>query len=226
LNKKRAVILNTAIVFGFFAIFLRLTSLMILDHKALADKAKLQQIKAEDIHATRGNIFDRKGRELAVNVELESLYCDVKEVDIDKEKMTKLSTALGVEPKVIQAKFQPNKRFTWINRKLTPETTRRVRAVLGIGQKPRSSTLTGFGFVPEAKRFYPKGMLASHVIGTVGLDNQPLEGVELKYDKYLKTSGGKVYFERDASGKMLSSGVDMEAKGNDLLLTLDEDSSI
>jgi cell division protein FtsI (penicillin-binding protein 3) len=34
--------------------------------------------------------------------------------------------------------------------------------------------------------------------------------------------GGKVYFERDASGKMLSSGVDMEAKGNDLLLTLDE----
>lgn len=195
---------------------------MIFDHKVLADKAKLQQIKAEDIHATRGNIFDRKGRELAVNVELESLYCDAKEVDIDKEKMTKLSTALGVEPKVIQAKFQPNKRFTWINRKLTPETTERVRAVLGIGQKSRSSTLTGFGFVPEAKRYYPKGMLASHVIGTVGLDNQPLEGVELKYDKYLKTSGGKVYFERDASGKMLSSGVDMEAKGNDLLLTLDE----
>ncbi len=195
---------------------------MIFDHKVLADKAKLQQIKAEDIHATRGNIFDRKGRELAVNVELESLYCDAKEVDIDTEKMTKLSTALGVEPKVIQAKFQPNKRFIWINRKLTPETTQRVRAVLGIGQKSRSSTLTGFGFVPEAKRFYPKGMLASHVIGTVGLDNQPLEGVELKYDKYLKTSGGKVYFERDASGKMLSSGVDMEAKGNDLLLTLDE----
>ena len=195
---------------------------MIFDHKVLADKAKLQQIKAEDIHATRGNIYDRRGRELAVNVELESLYCDAKEVDIDREKMTKLSTALGMEPKVIQAKFQPNKRFTWINRKLTPETTQKVMAVLGIGQKPRSSAATGFGFVPEAKRFYPKGMLAAHVIGTVGLDNQPLEGVELKYNKYLKTLGGKVYFERDASGKMLSSGVDMEAKGNDLLLTLDE----
>ncbi len=195
---------------------------MIFDHKVLADKAKLQQIKAEDIQAMRGNIYDRRGRELAVNVELESLYCDAKEVDIDKEKMTKLSTALGMEPKVIQAKFQPNKRFTWINRKLKPETTRRVMAVLGMGQKSRSTTAAGFGFVPEAKRFYPKGMLAAHIIGTVGLDNQPLEGIELKYDKYLRTAGGKVYFERDASGKMLSSGVDMEAKGNDLLLTLDE----
>jgi cell division protein FtsI/penicillin-binding protein 2 len=222
LNKKRAIILNTAVVFGFFAIFLRLTSLMILDHKVLAEKAKLQQMKAEDIQAMRGNIYDRKGREFAVNLELESLYCDSKEVDIDSEKMGKLATALGMEPRVIQAKFQPNKRFTWINRKLAPETIRRVRAVLGIERNTRSQAAAGFGFVPEAKRFYPKGMLAAHVVGTVGLDNQPLEGVELKYDKYLKTSGGKVLFERDASGKMLSSGVNMESRGNDVLLTIDE----
>ena len=33
--------------------------------------------------------------------------------------------------------------------------------------------------VPDVGRFYPKGSLASHVIGFVGVDNQPLEGVEL-----------------------------------------------
>jgi cell division protein FtsI (penicillin-binding protein 3) len=60
------------------------------------------------------------------------------------------------------------------------------------------------------------------VIGTVGRENQPLEGLELKYDKYLRTAGRKVYFARDASGKKLSSGVDLEAKGNDLVLTIDE----
>jgi cell division protein FtsI (penicillin-binding protein 3) len=195
---------------------------MVFDHKVLAEKAKLQQMKAEDIHATRGNIYDRRGREFAVNLELESLYCDAKEASLDGEKIGKLATALGMEPRVVLAKFQPGKRFTWINRKLAPDTTQRVRTVLGIGQNTRSATAAGFGFVPEAKRFYPKGMLAAHVVGTVGLDNQPLEGVELKYDRYLKTSGGKVYFERDASGKMLSSGVDMEARGNDVLLTLDE----
>jgi len=56
----------------------------------------------------------------------------------------------------------------------------------------------------------------------VGLENQPLEGIELKYDKYLRTAGRKVYFARDASGSKLSSGEDLEAKGNDLLLTIDE----
>lgn len=222
LNKKRAIILNTAVIFGFCAICLRLTFLMVFDHKALAEKAKLQQIKAEDIHAMRGNIYDRRGREFAVNVELESLYCDAKEVDIDSEGIGRLATALGMEAKFIQAKFQPNKRFTWINRKLSPETTQKVRAALGIEQKAGASAAAGFGFVPEAKRFYPKGMLAANVVGTVGMDNQPLEGIELKYDKYLRTTGGKVYLERDASGKMLSPGVNMETRGDDILLTLDE----
>ena len=65
-------------------------------------------------------------------------------------------------------------------------------------------------------------MLAAHVIGTVGLENQPLEGIELKYDKYLRSAGGKVYVERDASGNMLFSGEDMESNGNNVILTIDE----
>ena len=132
---------------------------MIFDHKALAEKAKLQQMKAEDIQATRGNIYDRKGREFAVNLELESLYCDAKEVDIDGEKMAKLSTALGMEPKVIQAKFQPNKRFTWINRKLSPETIQRVRAVLGIGQNTRSQATRGSDSYRRPSAFIQKACL-------------------------------------------------------------------
>ena len=223
MNKKRSVILNTAIIFGFFAIFLRLTDLMIFNHKILAEKAKLQQIKVEDIQVRRGNIYDRKGREFAVNVELESLYCDSREVAIDKGRMKKLSAVLGTDEKVIQAKFQPEKRFTWIDRKLSPDTAKKVKTILCMDRKTRESPqVKGFGFVPEARRLYPKGTLASHIIGTVGLDNQPLEGVELKYDRYLKISGGKVYFERDASGRMLSSGVATEAKGNNIRLTIDE----
>lgn len=220
MNRKRAVILNTAIFFGFLVIFLRLTDLMVFNHKLLAEKAKSQQIKAEDIQVRRGNIYDRKGRPFAVNMDLESLYCDGKEVSIDRERLTRLSGLLGVKPEAVSAKFEPEKRFVWLNRKLDPRVTRQIRAVLGT--QDGSGEVKGFGFVPEAKRFYPNGRLASHIIGAVGLDNQPLEGLELKYNRYLKTSGGKVYFSRDASGRMLSSGVNMEAKGNDVLLTIDE----
>ncbi len=222
MNKKRTIILNTAVVFGFFIVFFRLAGLMVFDHRILSEKAKSQQIKAQEIRVTRGNIYDRRGRDLAVNMELESLYCDAREVTIDRNRMARLSAALGVSPGVIQAKFQQDKRFTWINRKLAPETVQRVKNALGMEKKESDTSARGFGFMPEAKRFYPKGNLASHIIGSVGLDNQPLEGIELKYDGHLKTSGGKVYFSRDASGKMLSPGVEMEARGNDILLTIDE----
>ena len=212
MNRKRIDILNTIIVFGFFAIFLRLTDLMIFNHKIYSERAKSQQGRAEDIQVRRGNIYDRKGRAFAVNLELESLFCDAEELVVDNGRLKKLAGILGTDTKVIQAKFDQGKRFLWMNRKLAPDKAGEIKKL----------NIKGLGFVPEAKRYYPKGELASHVIGMVGLENQPLEGIELKYDKYLRTAGRKVYFGRDASGKKLSSGEDLEAKGNDLLLTIDE----
>jgi cell division protein FtsI (penicillin-binding protein 3) len=212
LSKKRIIILNTAIIFGFFAVFFRLTDLMILNHTVYREKAKSQQTKAEDIQIRRGTIYDRQGREFAVDLEKESFYCNPKVTQLDSETMMYLSNILGMQPKAIRTKFRSDKKFAWINRKLSSDVV----------QKIRNLEMKGCGFLPEVKRFYPKGNLASHIIGAVGLDNQPLEGIELGYDRYLKTSGGKVFFSRDASGRMLSSGVEMEAKGNNILLTIDE----
>jgi cell division protein FtsI/penicillin-binding protein 2 len=212
MSKKRAVILHTAIIFSFILVSLRLADLMIIDHKRLTAKAQQQHIKVEDIQVRRGTIFDRKGRELALNLELESLYCDPEALTADKEDIKKLASLVNKEPRRILAKIPDEGRFVWIKRKLAPE----------IADKVRDLDIEGLGFVTEAKRVYPKGELASHIIGFVGIDNQALEGVELKFDKYLTAKGGKVLLERDASGKTLSSGVNMEAKGNNIVLTIDE----
>ena len=212
MSKKRAVILHTAIIFSFILVSLRLADLMIIDHKRLTEKAQQQYIKVEDIQVRRGTIFDRRGRELALNLELESLYCDPEALTADKEDIKKLASLVNKEPRRILAKIPDEGRFVWIKRKLAPE----------IADKVRDLDIEGLGFVTEAKRVYPKGELASHIIGFVGIDNQALEGVELKFDKYLTAKGGKVLLERDASGKTLSSGVNMEAKGNNIVLTIDE----
>jgi cell division protein FtsI/penicillin-binding protein 2 len=212
MSKKRAVILHTAIIFSFILVSLRLADLMIIDHKRLTEKAQQQHIKVEDIQVRRGTIFDRRGRELALNLELESLYCDPEALTADKEDIKKLASLVNKEPRRILAKIPDEGRFVWIKRKLAPE----------IADKVRDLDIEGLGFVTEAKRVYPKGELASHIIGFVGIDNQALEGVELKFDKYLTAKGGKVLLERDASGKTLSSGVNMEAKGNNIVLTIDE----
>lgn len=185
---------------------------MIVNHGLFKEKARSQQIKAEDIQVRRGAIYDRRGREFAVNIELESLYSDPEETAIDKIKTKRLASLLNIDAKVIEAKLSQKKRFVWLKRKLDPDTADSIRQL----------NIQGLGFITEAKRVYPRDELASHIIGAVGLDNQPLEGIELKFNKYLTAAGGKVYFPRDASGKMLSAGVDMESKGNDIVLTIDE----
>ncbi len=212
MNKKRAIILSTVVIFSFFAVFLRLIDLMILDHKRLLTEAKKRHIKVEDIQVRRGIIFDRRGRELALNLELESLYCDPENLDLGNDGVIKLASVMAKEPRVILSKIPAGGRFAWVERKLEPDTVERIKGL----------NIKGLGFITEAKRFYPKGELASHILGFVGIDNQALEGVELKYDRYLKTTGGKVFFGRDASGKILSSGVEIETKGNNIVLTIDE----
>jgi len=210
--RKRAIILNTAIIFGFVAVFFRLVDLMILNHGRLSERAKMQQLKQEDIQVRRGIIFDRRGRELGVNLEVESLYCDPDVVTSPQSAAYNLSRIINKRPEVILAKFSSGGRFVWVERKLNPE----------ISEKIKRMDIKGLGFMPDAKRFYPKGRLASHVIGAVGIDNQALEGVELKYDKFLKRAGGKILVTRDARGRTLSSGVDIESKGNNVVLTIDE----
>jgi cell division protein FtsI (penicillin-binding protein 3) len=211
-RRKRTVILNTIIIFSFAAIFIRLADIMVLKNRFYSEKARAQQIKTEDIQARRGNIYDRMGRDVAVNLELESLYCDPEEAGTNPETIRRLSTILRAEPKAIRAKLSQEKRFVWVDRKLPLETADKIRKL----------KMKGLGFMPEAKRFYPKGTLASHIIGAVGAENQPLEGIELKYDKFLRTAGGKVHVARDAGGRVLSTGAAMETKGNDVFLTIDE----
>jgi cell division protein FtsI/penicillin-binding protein 2 len=212
LNKKRAVILNTVVIFSFFLVSLRLVDLMIVHHKRFYDSAQKQHIKVEDIQVRRGIIVDRRGRELALNLDLDSIYADPKHLDREGNGVKRLASAIAREPKAVLAKIPDKGRFIWVERKLDPGTAEKIRAL----------KIEGLGFLPEAKRFYPKADLASHILGFVGMDNQALEGIELKFDKYLKTSGGKVTVERDAGGRTLSPGVNTEVKGNNIVLTIDE----
>lgn len=212
MHKKRAIILNTAIIFSFFLVSLRLIDLMILNHERFSERAKSQHVKVEDIQVRRGMIFDRQGRELALNIDLESLFCDPETLSLNDDNLIRLSSLISKEPRAVLSKIPQEGRFAWLGRKLEPDISDEVRRL----------NIKGLGFVTEAKRFYPKGKLASHILGFVGIDNQALEGVELKYDKYMNTVGGKVSFGRDASGRTLSSGVDREVKGNNIVLTIDE----
>ncbi|MBI5789532.1 MAG: serine hydrolase [Candidatus Schekmanbacteria bacterium] len=159
----------------------RLYRLQITEHKVLAAKAETQY-KPKIKEIMRGAIFDRRGRELAVSLPVESAYL-VPAYFRNTADLNPIAGVLEVRPEKIQELTNQRKSFVWLKRRLSPR------------QKQELSDLKtdGIGFVTEKQRFYPKKTLASHLIGFVGVDGNGLEGLEFQFERYLtndKTSAG------------------------------------
>jgi cell division protein FtsI (penicillin-binding protein 3) len=209
---KRVVIMSTAVIFCFALVVFRLAVLMLFDHNRLAAKAQSQYTGTRDVRFERGRIFDRRGRAIAVNVEAYSVYCNPKEIASPREAARAVAKVTGDKVLDIYRKMTSTKGFVWIKRKLNRDAAQALRAL----------DLEGVGFLPDVKRFYPKGSLASHVLGFLGVDSQPLEGTELMYNEYLEGWEVTVPVARDAGGRTLSEGYDFRSGGSSVVLTLDE----
>ncbi len=82
--------------------------------------------------------------------------------------------------------------------------------------------LPGIGMLPDSRRIYPQGELAAQVIGTVGIDNQGLTGLEAAEDETLHGTDGEREVVRDALGDELERNTVAGAQtGSDMTLTID-----
>ena len=125
------------------------------------------------ISASRPAILDRNGLEMAVDIRVPSLYAEPRRIiDVD-EAVEKLRTVLpDLDAKWLRTKLSGDKGFVWIKRELTPEIEDKIYQ-LGI---------PGLEFLTESKRFYPGGPEASHILGSVNVDNQGIGGIEQYVD--------------------------------------------
>ncbi len=212
--KKRLIILICIISAGFAAITGKLAYIMLINHQWYAEKAMKQQVKSEEMPVKRGLILDRRGREIGINVDAESIYCNPAEISESEANTVaaNLSKITGKQSDVIRTKINSNSRFCWIERKISAQTAEMIK----------KTKINGVGLMTEVKRVYPKGNLASHIVGFVDIDNRGIEGIEQKYDKYLTAAGEKIVSYRDAKGNLLSKGGLKEIKGNNIFLTIDE----
>ncbi len=162
----------------------------------------------------RGIIYDRNLRELAVSINLNSIFADPQEIEDKEDAAKKLSKALGIGTDKMLQKINEKTRFAWIARKVQPDIERDIRRL----------KIKGIGFIKEPHRVYPNGTLASHIVGFSGMDNDGLEGVELLYDKFLKGAVGWRYTIRDAKKREVLGYEFREippADGNEVILTID-----
>lgn len=212
--KVRILLLAILIAIGLSAGISRLFYLQAFKNNELSKIAVRQHQKTVALEPLRGTIYDRKGRVLAVNLDVESVYAVPSEIENTYEAARRLSKLLNEDFRVIERKLKSDKGFVWIARKLDPNISTRIK----------NEDLEGIGFIKESKRFYPKKELFGQLIGFAGLDNTGLSGIEARYDEFLKGEDGFIILERDARGSHIfpSSGYKPPVKGRDIILTIDE----
>ena len=190
----------------------RLVELQILQYPAMRERARRQQTRVFHVSPKRGVIYDRKNRELAVSIKVESVFAVPPEVESKSRTAALLAAVLGLDEKQLVNRLKRSRSFCWIKRKVDfPEI-----------EKVRQLNLAGVYFEAESKRYYPKRELAAHVLGYVGMDNEGLAGLEYFYEKIVRGKAGRVLLMTDAKNRSFSSPERPPTSGADLVLTMDE----
>jgi len=196
---------------------LRLVYLQVYESSTLAQRAERQQERMVKLDPKRGTIYDRMGRELAVSLDVDSVYGVPSRIDNPREVAQQLSRILHENPRLLERKLAGDKHFVWLSRKVEPAKAEQVKE-LGTAD---------VGLQAEAKRFYPNKSLAGSLLGFTGMDNKGLEGLERAYDKELRGVSGWVLAEKDAVGRTVFPGgpgfqYQLPKPGLDIVLTVDE----
>lgn len=192
----------------------RLWSVQVRDHESYLRRAMRQQQQVLELDPPRGTIYDRRGRELAVSVAVESAFAVPREVGEPDAAAAAIARLTGADTARLQRLLASDREFVWVARKLDPPQARALRA----------AALPGIYFLEESKRYYPMREVAAAVLGYVGTDHHGLAGLEAEWERAVAGVPGRRTVLRDARQTTLAS-LDLEISepqpGEDLVLTLD-----
>jgi cell division protein FtsI (penicillin-binding protein 3) len=181
--------------------------------QSLGRMAATQHRQTVTLAANRGVIYDRHGLPLALGEQMTTVYADPLQVRDPAAVAPIVARILRLDPKDVFAKLSDRTRgFVYVERKADPK-----RAAALVARR-----ITGLGFYPEERRFYPQHGVAAQVLGYAGVDNRGLSGLELALDKPLAGRPGRETLIRDPFGHVLDSVVSSPARdGRDAYLTID-----
>jgi len=213
--RLRLMLLALGVCLWAGVIVVRLVQLQVLDRSKYEVQAARQSERTINLDPRRGPILDRNGRQLAVSVDVESIYAVPTDIDDPVRSARELATALQLDAaarRTLQAQLQRTRAFVWVRRKVDAATAQAVRDL----------QLEGVGFVTENRRYYPQRELASQVIGYVGLDNTGMSGIEYAFEDDIKGRAQKMVIRTDARRRPLGHIDKPSTDGHTVVLTLDE----
>lgn len=215
---KRIAFLETALLLAFIIVIIDIFCIMVVLGPERLEVAVQQWTRTSTITANRGRIVDCNGKVLATTGAVYKILLWPKNITSGSEERVarELSDALDLDfDYVYKCATNKTRSEFVIKRQVDSKTVSNVRSL----------KLSGVGIANDSKRYYPYGTLLSQVIGFTTRDNVGQSGLELKYDKYLTGSDGKLISETDSSGNPLAYGYTQyedPIDGAKIVLTVDQ----
>jgi cell division protein FtsI/penicillin-binding protein 2 len=213
LIERRIGLLFAAFLLLFALILVRAVWLQGVRGGELRADAVSQQTETVTVPGFRGRILDRAGEPLAVSEEAATVFATPYQVRDPADAASRLAPLLDVpEDTLLDSLSNRESGFVYLAREVDLVTADRVRKL----------HLDGIGILPDSRRVYPQGHLATQVIGAVGTENQGLTGLESGYEDVVGGTDGQAKVTKDALGDTIErETVEGQSTGEDLKLTLD-----
>ena len=200
-------------------IIFRLFWLQVVRHNEFEERAQKQQQRTFEVAPRRGVLYDRNLHELAMTVQVDSIYAVPTEIDDKQTAAHALAALVHADPEdgqtteeQIAARLVGGRSFAWVALRVTADVAERVKAL----------SMKGIYFQKEFQRFYPDNEIAAQVLGYVGTDDNGLGGLEQKFETRLHGVPGRMYTAMDARRHVLGSSEHDPEPGQNLMLTIDE----
>ena len=218
----------------FLALLARLWYLQVVHGDDFRDAAQANQSRHVRTTAPRGVITDHRGVLLAANRPRLALYATP---DVAKNPLvlSRLSALLGIPADEIRQTIRDTQQNPYDPLRIALDVP--METVTQIEEnKP---FLTGVSTQPEPVRWYPRGSLAAHLLGTMGRVNDAewktkkaagyssddflgKTGIEAAYESYLRGKPGGTDVQIDAHGRTIRTlGTADPAPGGTVTLTVD-----
>ena len=208
---RRLILLAGLLVLWIGGVCFRLVQMQVLQYGEWEQRALRQQSRTITVEPRRGVIYDRNGSELAMSIDVDSVFAVPSEIPEPETTASILGNVLHLDPQEILARIKASRNFAWVLRRVDAETSERVRNL----------NLKGVYFRKEPKRFYPKRELASQVLGYVGMDDEGLGGIELEFNDDLQGIPGRELISVDARRKWFGRVERQPEPGQNVVLTID-----
>jgi cell division protein FtsI (penicillin-binding protein 3) len=205
---------------GIFAVFFALLVLAagrtvylgVLRGGTLRQAASNEQLTTEAVTAPRGTITDRSGVGLAISEPAQDISADPYLLSDPLGAARQLAPLLGQTQASLLSKLSERRGFVYLARSLPARAAQEVLAL----------KIAGVTGTPVMRRVYPRGALASQVLGMVGTEGAGLAGLEYSRNALLAGRSGERRVVSDARGQPVSISESHQVlPGKSLTLTLD-----